>query len=77
MDVRLSIAARWIQRNASGSLISCAVISAPLARSMSLRASSRSRRPDTSASSALISANREVAISMAGSRSRFSNGLTR
>ena len=45
IEVRLSIAARWIQRKASGSLSPCWVISTPLARSISLRASSRSRRP--------------------------------
>src|SRR6266566_4335225 len=75
--VRRSIAVRWIQRNASGSVIPCSVISTPLARSTALRASSRSCRPPTSCSSATISANREVAISMVGTRSFFWNGFTR
>jgi len=58
IDVRPFIAVRWIQRNASGSVIACSVISTPLARSTVLRASSRSCRPPTSCSSATISATR-------------------
>ena len=42
MVIRLSIAARWIHLNASGSVIPNAAISVPLARSTSLRVSSRS-----------------------------------
>ena len=41
IEVRRSIAVRWIQRKASGSVIFWCVISRPLARSMILRASSR------------------------------------
>ena len=75
--IRLSMAARWIHLKASGSVMPNAVMSMPLARSTSLRVSSRSPRLATSASSARISANRLSAISIAGTRSLFWKGLTR
>ena len=74
---RRSIEVFWIQRKASGSLSPCSDWSRPLARSSSLRTSSRSRSVPISVSSARISANRLTAISMAGTRSALVNGLTR
>ncbi len=53
MERRRSIAVFWIQRKASGSLSESCSCSTPLARSTSLRVSSRSVRSRTSASSAL------------------------
>jgi hypothetical protein len=74
---RRSIEVFWIQRNASGSVSPCSAWSRPLARSSSLRTSSRSRSEPISASSARISANLLTAISTAGTRSALVNGLTR
>ena len=67
----------WIHRKESGSLSPRLCWSAPLARSTSLRVSSRSLRSATSASTCRSSANRLTAISIAGTRSFWSNGLTR
>ena len=64
-------------RNASGSDNPCRSINRPFARSIDLRASSRSVSEATSASSAANSVNRDTAISTAGTRSLFWNGLTR
>ncbi len=75
--VRRSIAVRWIQRNASGSVICWRVISRPFARSTTLRVSSRSLSVATSSSSARFSANRETASSIAGTSSWRANGFTR
>ena len=55
----------------------CSSISRPLARSMILRASSRSARSAFSFSSATICSKRPSAISIAGMRSLFWNGFTR
>ena len=66
MVSRRSIEVFWSQRNASASVMPRSAWSSPLARSRSLRTSSRSRRPVTSESSAVISWNRLTATSMAG-----------
>src|SRR6202012_5990989 len=75
--VRRSIAARWIHLNASGSVMPWLACNMPLARSTSLRVSSRSDNVSTSRSSALISLNRLSANSIAGIRSEIVNGFTR
>jgi hypothetical protein len=54
--LRRSMAVRWIQRKASGSVIRRWVISSPLARSISLRDSSRRLAASTSAANRRISA---------------------
>ena len=64
---RRSIAVRWIQRNASGSVIRWCAISSPLARSMTLRVSSRCVASAICARSAVVSAYRATATSTAGS----------
>jgi hypothetical protein len=71
------MAVRWIQRNASGSLRLRDSCRRPLARSTALRVVSWSVRSPISCSSAVISANRLIAISMAGTRSEDVKGLTR
>jgi AmiR/NasT family two-component response regulator len=55
IDRRWSMDARWIQRNASGSVIPWSVCRMPLARSMVLRASRRPVRSATSLSRAMSS----------------------
>ena len=74
---RMSIDDFWIQRNASASDSPCLACSTALARSTSLRVSSRSARSATSRVSAAICSCRATAISIAGTRSAFWNGLTR
>ena len=74
---RLFIAWVWMNRHDACSSIPCWSMSRPLARSMSLRASSRSSRSPTWRSSDVSSACRASATSMAGIRSDFWNGLTR
>ena len=68
---------KWIQRNASGSLSSSCRCRTLLARSTALRVSSRSERSATSVSRSWSSANRDTAISTAGTRSCCAKGLTR
>ena len=75
--VRRSIAARWIHLNASGSVMPWLACSSPLARSTSLRVSSRSPSVSTSRSSARTSLNRLSATSIAGIRSEIVNGFTK
>ena len=58
IESRRSMAVRWIQPNASGSVSPSASWSVDLARSTALRASSRSVRSSTSLSSSVISAKR-------------------
>ena len=77
MVVRRSMAARWIHLKASGSVMPCFVCSTPLARSTSLRVSSRSDNVATSRSSSVISLKRLTANSMAGIKSLMVKGFTR
>ena len=76
MPIRRSIAVFWIHRKASASLIFSFFMSTPLARSTALRVSRRSPRSATSDSSALSSAQRDRATSIAGVTSPAVKGLT-
>jgi len=71
------MAVRWIHLKACGSVMLYCVISAPLALSTALRVSSRSVRDAITDPSAAFSANLERAISIAGTRAVYWNGLTR
>ena len=71
------MAAFWRNRHDAASLSECSSMRRPLARSMILRASSRSARSAFSCSSETICSKRPSAISIAGMMSLFWNGFTR